>query len=243
LWHLSRARADDNALAVKYFQQSIQLDPNFAGGYSGLAFAQLHGTFGFQIGSLLKTLKSSEALARRAVALDGADAEGRACLGLTLHLLGDHQSGRAEAERAIALSPNLANAHGILGETLVFSGQPKDGILELETCIRLDPLDPNGFVHLFIEAVGFYFMYEYECAREAAQRAIQSHPEYPLPYRWLAAALGQVGRLDEAKQVLRKAIAIAPKSFSMFTRQRVPWMRIEDYEHMLEGLRKARWKG
>jgi hypothetical protein len=27
------------------------------------------------------------------------------------------------------------------------------------------------------------------------------------------------------------------------TAQRVPWQRLEDYQHMLEGLRKAGWQG
>ena len=58
-------------------------------------------------------------------------------------------------------------------------------------------------------------------------------------YRWLAAALGQSDRIEEAKEALEKAIAIAPGSFEMYVRRRVPWMRPEDHAHMLEGLRKA----
>jgi hypothetical protein len=37
-------------------------------------------------------------------------------------------------------------------------------------------------------------------------------------------------------------IALTPRSVDIFVRQRVPWMRVEEYEHMLEGLRKAGWK-
>jgi adenylate cyclase len=86
-----------------------------------------------------------------------------------------------------------------------------------------------------------YFLREYEGAIEAAKEALRSHPAHPWSYRWLAAALGQAGRLDEAKQALQQAIAFAPKQFDMFVRQRAPWFRIEDYEHMMEGLRKAGW--
>jgi adenylate cyclase len=76
-----------------------------------------------------------------------------------------------------------------------------------------------------------------------AKRAIRSYPAYPLPYRWLSAALGQLGRFEEAKQALQNAIAIMPASFEMYVRQRVPWMRPEDHAHMLDGLRKAGWEG
>ena len=63
-----------------------------------------------------------------------------------------------------------------------------------------------------------------------------------MPHRWLAAALGQMGRTAEAKEALEKAIAIAPASFDMYVRGRVPWMRPEDHANMLEGLRRAGWK-
>jgi hypothetical protein len=50
------------------------------------------------------------------------------------------------------------------------------------------------------------------------------------------------GRIEEAKCALEKAIAIAPAGFGMYVRRRVPWIRPEDYAHMLEGLRKAGWR-
>ena len=39
LWHLSKAIAEENALAEKFFQRAIDLDPIFVGGYTGLAAA------------------------------------------------------------------------------------------------------------------------------------------------------------------------------------------------------------
>ena len=78
---------------------------------------------------------------------------------------------------------------------------------------------------------------------EAAKRAIRYYPDFSNTYRWLAAALGQTGRIEEGKEALAKAIAMAPTAFDMFVRQRVPWHRPEDYAHMLEGLRKAGWDG
>ena len=70
----------------------------------------------------------------------------------------------------------------------------------------------------------------------------RSNPDFPSTYRWVAAALGQLGRLEDAKAALEKAIAVAPVSFDAFVRRRVPWHRPEDHAHMLEGLRKAGWR-
>jgi adenylate cyclase len=91
--------------------------------------------------------------------------------------------------------------------------------------------------------LGLYFSRKYEAAIAAAKRGIRSHPDFPSTYRWLAAALGQIGQTVEAKEALEKAIAVAPASFEVFVGRRVPWHRPEDYAHMLQGLRKAGWEG
>ena len=51
---------------------------------------------------------------------------------------------------------------------------------------------------------------EYGAAVEVAKRAIRSYPDFPNSYRWLAAALGQLGRTEEAKEALEKAIEVLP---------------------------------
>jgi adenylate cyclase len=97
-------------------------------------------------------------------------------------------------------------------------------------------------VYLLQVAAGHYFCHEYERAIEAAKRVVRSYPEYPLPHRWLAAALGQLGRTEEARQALERAITAAPISFDRYVRERAPWFRPEDHAHMVEGLRKAGWR-
>jgi adenylate cyclase len=148
LWHLNKAESEDNALtqnffqlAQKFFQQAIELDPSFAGGYTGLAIAQRQeGQFQ---GHVAETLSSAEALIRRAVALDRADAEARSLLANALWARGDYDGALAEAERALAMTPNLARAHHVLGTTLIFSGRTKEGIAALQRSIRLDPHHPH----------------------------------------------------------------------------------------------------
>jgi adenylate cyclase len=240
LWHTNKANIEDYALAQKFFQQAIELDPSFAGGYTGLATAQRQeGEFQ---GRVAETLSSGEALIRRAVALDPADAEARSHLANALRVRGDYDGALAEAERALATTPNLAIAHHVLGTALIFSGRPKEGIAALQRSIRLDPHHPRSPNRLYQLALGLYFSREYEAAVEAAKLAIRSYPATPNSYRWLAVALGQLGRTVEAKEALEKATAIAPASFDMYVRNRVSWMRPEDHAHMLEGLRKAGWR-
>ena len=118
-------------------------------------------------------------------------------------------------------------------------GRVDEGLTSLHTSIRLDPRDPFLVLRLNHIAMGLYLSREYEPAIETARRGIRSNPEFPSTYRWLAAALGQLGRLEAARAALEKAIAVAPASFDAFVRRRVPWHRPDDYAHMLDGLRKA----
>ena len=134
-------------------------------------------------------------------------------------------------------------AHGELGTALIYSGRADQGLVALQTNIRLDPRDPLLAWRLNWMAVGHYFCRDYGAAIETATRAIRSYPELPMPYRWLAAALGQTGRSEEARKALKQAVAIGPASFEMFVHRRVPWHRAEDHAHMLEGLRNAGWQG
>jgi adenylate cyclase len=240
-WHMSKVTADDDALAEKFFEQAMDLDPTFSGAYRGLAIAQAHATDS-RGRCLQETTNFVEALARRAVALDPANAEARSILASALYRRGDYEGGLAEVEWALAVSPNLANAHGILGAILVFSGRPKEGLAALERDIRLDPRDPQRVIRLNQIALGLYLCREYGAAVEMAKQVIRAYPDYPHSYRWLAAALGQLDRIGEAKEALEKAIAIAPAAFDLFVRQGVPWIRPEDHAHMLEGLRKAGWQ-
>jgi adenylate cyclase len=165
LWHLSRNNAGDDVAAEEFFRQAIDLDPYFAGGYTGLAFAQ--GRVAHRRG-LSDSRDSRAALARRAVVLDGNDAEARTCLAFMLLQQGDYEGALTEVDGALAISPNLASAYGVLGSVLNWSGKRAEA---------------------------------------------------------------------------RQAIAIAPASFDMYVRHRVPWHRPEDYAHMVEGLRKAGWEG
>ena len=238
LWHLSKPSAEDNALAEKFFQRAIDLDPMFAGGYTGLAAAFDRVGF-FQPRNLGEAQSAEEAMARRAVVLDSADAEAHSRLAIALGSRGDHRGALAEAERALAISPNLADAHGALGAVLTFSGRPEEGLAALKSCIRLDPRAPFLVFRLIQIAIALYFCREYAATVEAAQQVIRSFPDHFHPYGVLAAALGQMGQTAEAKEVLEKAVEIAPERFENLVRGRYRSLRPEDHAHMLDGLRKA----
>ncbi len=147
LWHFSKWTADDNAVAQKFFEQAIDLDPTFAGGYWGLAGAHYYASYIFPPRGLIEMLSSIEALARRAVVLDGSDAEAHSWLGLILFLLGDCKGGLGReyeaaveaAEQAIRANPDFPVSRFWLPAALGQLGRTAEAREALEKAIAIGP--------------------------------------------------------------------------------------------------------
>jgi adenylate cyclase len=241
LWHMSKCTEEDNELAQRFFARALALDRLFSPAHTALAqsIAFQHGNYG--------SLPFDEAIrlgmdhARAATEIDPDDAEAQAMLATMLWGTGNYEAAWERTALALANNPNSPWATSLRGGLLIFSGQPKEGRDYVLAAIRLSPHDPRDATVRLHLAVSYYFEHDYAAAAEMARSAIARHPGAPAPYRWLAASLGQLGQ--EAEIALKKAIEASPRSFEQYVRSRPAWARLEDYEHMLEGLRKAGWQG
>ena len=65
--------------------------------------------------------------------------------------------------------------------------------------------------------------------------AIHEDPSYPGPYRYLAACYAHMGRLDEARKIIKRLLAITPRVVPSTAHIRNP----EHRELFLSGLRLA----
>lgn len=84
----------------------------------------------------------------------------------------------------------------------------------------------------------------YEKATAVASLAVQLGPSYSFGWRSLANALGQLGRLDEAREALEQFLARMPGFTSeQEVRSLLPFRDEAVFQHWLEGLRKAGWEG
>src|SRR5216110_1673911 len=124
--------------AIHYYEQALQVDPNFALAYCGLA-----DTYGWAGG---QTLPGREAwakemeFARKALALDPNLAEAHLAMGTALFsVLGLHASEK-ELDRAVELNPNLALAYDQYGWTFAEMGRLDEAIAAEKKALELDPL-------------------------------------------------------------------------------------------------------
>lgn len=243
LWHARKATADDNRQALEFFRRAAELDPTFASPHAMLAYC--YG-WGFASGGLVPVQdisKVAEQAARRAIELDPDDTTALAALSWLAVCDGRPADGLEQAERAIAVAPNDAVAWEAKARVLQFSSRPREALVAYQAALRLSPVGPSTWIMLTGMVISHYFAGDYHATVDAAQRAIRNHPLVPRSYRWLAAALGQLGQQDAARTALGKAIELSPEQFDFYVQSRPPWFRPEDHEHMLAGLRKAGWQG
>ena len=129
------------------------------------------------------------------------------------------------------------------GGELVLAGHPSEGRAFILAALRLDPRSPHSITFLSALTSCHYCEHDYLSAVETGKRAVARYPDDPLAYRWLAAALGQLGRVDEARKALHEAMSISPTSFDAYVKNGPRFFQPDDFEHMLEGLQKAGWRG
>jgi adenylate cyclase len=243
LWHYGKAIPADNKRARKYFERAIALDGTFAAAYSHLALTHVTE------GGVLATRPADEAVrlaaanARRAVEYDPNDGDALATLAYAAFATGDRHEARKWASLADECGTNSAWVNGIKGALLVWSGDTAEGRDRMRIALRLNPHDPRNRLFASSIAASYYMEHDYVGAIEAAKWAITTYPAYPNPYRWLAASLGQIGNIDEARKALTQAMTVSRTAFDLHVRSIPAWFLPEQHKHLLDGLRKAGWQG
>jgi adenylate cyclase len=243
LWHLTKLDPAENEKACRLFELAIELDPMFVAAYVGLSLTCFRAGARYLTMPLDEASRLASMYARKAVELDPGDANAQAELAHILFVQGDMANALATTRQALSINPNCAEAHWDMGRILIFTGRPAEGRQAIGVFERLSPRDAGIAVAHNQIALSYYFERDYERCVEAARRQLSAHPGHTLTYRWLAAALGQLGRTAEAYAAIETSIAVSPREFEVYVRNRVPWTRPEDHEHMLDGLRKAGWQG
>jgi adenylate cyclase len=141
--------------AMKLFQEAINIDPNYARAYSGLADAY-HIAADYDFMDMVEGKAKAREMIMKALGLDDTLAEAHASFGLDL--LGDlhYQEAQREFRRAIGLNPSYATAHHWLSNCLADLGNLNDAIDEIEKAHELDPLSPiiNGVLSGDYEGIG-----------------------------------------------------------------------------------------
>ena len=187
--YLFRLRGVDNVTrGAQFFRQAVELDPNFARAWAGLAAAL---AMGVEIDEAEKALSKS-------LELDPELAEAHATRGfIRMFHYWDWNEAERSLTRAIELDPNSVEAHHWLGVLRSFHGRLDEAKIEMHQALDLDPLSMN-----LLNDIGqlHYFAREYEAAEQYCLRAKSIDPDYSFD-SYLGNIYLEQGRDDEAFEV------------------------------------------
>lgn len=186
---------EDKKKARKYFQQAIDLDPDFAPAYIGLAESQVLLLQG-QPENLVIAKKTVE----RALELDPNSSDAYMELALIKWELWDWSGVEGDSRRALMINPNNAAAHNWLASVLDVTGRLDDGLREFQIAQALDP----NHDHL---ADALYQRGQFDRAIEIRLRIAKQDPADGYNHFALALANAQKGLY---KQYVEEMSAMAP---------------------------------
>jgi tetratricopeptide (TPR) repeat protein len=181
-------------------------------------------------------------LAKLAASLGQDDPETLWMAGMALAVLsGDLEGGIALIDRALTLNPNSANAWRVSGVVRALLGDTEPAIAHLERSVRLSPLDTFAW----LGSLGFAWAHlvagRYEEASAWCDKTLHQQPDFPPALRMKAATCGLLGRLEEARVLAERLLAVNPDATvsSMRPYYGVFLKKPGSLEALLDGLRKA----
>jgi adenylate cyclase len=230
---LSSAR--QSPAALRLMEQAIARDPRYGPALGWAAHCCLRLLMDGRSGDPEADRRKGADFARRALEAAGDDPSTLASSAHALAYFGeDIGAMMALVDRALELNPSFARGWHISGVLRLWAGQPDIAIEHVETSLRLSPRARVGLSLLPI-GMAHFFARRFDNAVPKLLLAIQGDPSHPSSYGFLAACYAHMGRLDDAREIVRRLRAITSVVIPDASQHR----NAEHRELLLSGLRLA----
>jgi serine/threonine protein kinase/tetratricopeptide (TPR) repeat protein len=204
-YHWNKRNEDGMKKGIQFLEQAIELDPNYALAYAGLAdFFIILGFYG--INTPHEVMPRVKAAAQKALAIDDSLAEARISLAYaTAAYDWEWSAAEKDYKRAIKLNKNYATAHHWYGEYLAFMGRSDEAAAELERAHELDPL--SLIINVALGWI-YYLGRRYDDAVKQLLRTLELDPNFIQAHFCLGIAYIQKGLHAEAITELERVISL-----------------------------------
>jgi len=196
----NRRTEEDLKKAIEYFEEAIEIDPNYALAYVGLADSYLtipdYSSFPPD-----EAYSKARELTTKALELDSELAEAHNSFAVVLSNFWNWEEAEREFNRTIDLNPNYATAHHWYAFHLIFMARIDEAIEEIERAHELDPL---SLVINRNMGQMLYYGRQYDKAIEALQRTLELDPDFVYAHLGLGWVYLKKTMYDEALRVLLK---------------------------------------
>jgi tetratricopeptide (TPR) repeat protein len=205
----NKRTADSIREAITYFNDAVNVDPNYALAHAGLADSyNMLATYG----ASTPTEGFPKAIdeAQIALRLDKNLAEAHAALAYA-KFRGEWNWPEAEKEfrEAIRLNPNYASAHQWYANYLAAMGRFDEAVAETR---RTQELDKTSLIINSHFGLIYFFAGRYDDAIAACRKTVELDPNFFVARRYLGLAYAQKGMYNEAVAEYEKAIEASKNS-------------------------------
>ncbi len=217
-------------------ERVIAIDPDLPAAYARLsiiAFAEYVNRWN---DATPENLPQAMELARKAIEIDGAEAQAHISLALALTWMRRLDEAEGHAERAVALDPNSADAYTSLGTVRDYQGRHEDAVA-LYT--RAHRLDPQFDMSLHFLGRALLTLGRYDEAEIAFKRRLTLAPRSDMTRFYLACLHGLTGRHDEARRYWRETLEVNPDFSFGHLNKTLPYRDPGVLDRLVEGLREA----
>jgi adenylate cyclase len=222
--------------ALPLLRQSLELEPGFAAAHAAAAWCHEQR---YLRGGLDPADKAAALAHARAALEAGADDAGTlATAGFVIGLVDhDYDTAMNAIDRGLALTPSSALALSLGSVILGHAGRTAEAIDYAERALRWCPLDRTVNVPYVGLGIAHCAAGDWEAAIPACGKCEQANPRFSLPYFLRAAALSQLGRIEEAKVPAQRGLQLEP-GFTVSGFVRAHTGRAEIWEPIGDALRR-----
>lgn len=192
----------DAHLTLPYFQKAIELQPDYAAAWSGLA--DTYALEGMGVRPPIEVSEKVHSAALKALELDPSLVEAHTSMAAWLLFYAwDPGQAEAEARRGIALDPNYAELHHLLSYILEVENRYAEGEVEAKRQTELDP-----FIHPW--ELGTYYMSERKFDQAVQELKLQNaaHPQDSDILFDLSGAYWLEGKYPESQDAYERALGL-----------------------------------
>jgi DNA-binding SARP family transcriptional activator/TolB-like protein len=225
--------------AGRLIKRALEIDPNDTMALAWAAYWEIWRVGQGWAGDPNATLAIAEGYCLRAMKLEPDNAE---ALGIYAHTLAwkkEFDAALYYFDRSLRLNPNLAYVWALNAAIYAYIGDWQMALKRLERYRELAPFDPYYGFFETIYAIAYMIEGDYEQVIAFGSRVIKTNPDFTAGYKPVIAALGLLGRLDEAKPYLETLLRLEPNFTVAHFRRVYPLRNDTDRERYMEGLRLA----
>jgi TolB-like protein/class 3 adenylate cyclase/Tfp pilus assembly protein PilF len=193
-----------------FFDRAIAADPGNVDALVGSALADMRAGALDSVADPTALFAAAEAKLTKALSSVPDHARAHLSLGY-LHIYTKRAAqGIAECEHALALDRNLAHAHALFGLGKHFLGRAEETEAHVAEALRLSPRDTMAYFWMAFAGVASAQLGRWEQAVLWFRRSIEANRNNARSHFALAAALAQLGRLEEARSAAKTGLAVEP---------------------------------